>query len=103
MIAAPSRALIIRRLLRVINHMVKKLEREMALASTKVGTPEAAVLGRLVTALGKLIDLEMLVMTQGGRERTAPEWTGLLAEGGFRLDRIVPTRSPACVIESTRV
>lgn len=53
--------------------------------------------------MGKLIDLEMLVMTQGGRERTAPEWTGLLAEGGFRLDRIVPTRSPACVIESTRV
>jgi hypothetical protein len=59
--------LIIRRLLRVINHMVKKLEGEMALASTKVGTPEAAVLGRLVTALGKLIDLE------AGESRKASE------------------------------
>jgi hypothetical protein len=36
---------------------------------------------------GKLSDLHMLIMP-GGRERTEPEWTDLLARGGFRLDEI---------------
>ena len=36
---------------------------------------------------GKLSDLHMLLMP-GGRERTAAEWTELLARGGFRLDEI---------------
>lgn len=36
---------------------------------------------------GKLSDLHMLIMP-GGRERTAAEWTALLAAGGFRLDEI---------------
>jgi hypothetical protein len=48
---------------------------------------------------GKLLDLEMLVMTQGGRERTETEYRSLLAKAGFQLTRIVPTRSPACIIE----
>ncbi|MBL8797823.1 MAG: methyltransferase [Planctomycetia bacterium] len=48
---------------------------------------------------GKLLDLEMLVMTQGGRERTESEYRALLAAAGFELTRIVPTRSPASVIE----
>jgi O-methyltransferase domain/IclR helix-turn-helix domain len=38
---------------------------------------------------GKLSDLHMLVMP-GGRERTAPEWTELLAKGGFALTEIRP-------------
>jgi hypothetical protein len=39
---------------------------------------------------GKVIDLEML-MSPGGVERTAPEFTELLETSGFRLNRIVPT------------
>jgi hypothetical protein len=41
----------------------------------------------------------MLVMT-GGRERTAKEYEALLARGGFKLSRIVPTASPFSVIEA---
>ncbi|KAF0245410.1 MAG: O-methyltransferase family [Planctomycetota bacterium] len=48
---------------------------------------------------GKLLDLEMLAMTQGGRERTAGEFRELLGKAGFKLARIVPTRSPVSVIE----
>jgi hypothetical protein len=48
----------------------------------------------------KLLDLEMLVMTHGGRERTEAEFTALLTAAGFRLSRIVPTRSPVAVIEA---
>jgi hypothetical protein len=39
--------------------------------------------------IGKIIDLHMLVET-GGRERTEPEWQGLLERSGFRLSRIFP-------------
>jgi ubiquinone/menaquinone biosynthesis C-methylase UbiE len=48
---------------------------------------------------GKLMDLNMLVMT-GGRERTEEEFKQLLAAGGFRLLRIVPTVSGFSVIEA---
>jgi C-methyltransferase len=50
----------------------------------------------------KLIDLEMLVIV-GGRERTADEFRKFLALAGFRLDRVVQTVSPLCVLESTPV
>lgn len=49
--------------------------------------------------LGKVIDLEMLV-SPGGRERTAEEFAALFARAGFRLTQIVHTASPLCVIEA---
>jgi hypothetical protein len=52
---------------------------------------------------GKIIDLEMLVMTNGGRERNEREWTDLLAGAGFKLKRVIPTRSPLPVIEAVRL
>jgi len=51
---------------------------------------------------GKLLDLEMLVMTQGGKERTEAEYRNLLAGAGWKLSRIVPTQSPSSIIESVR-
>jgi hypothetical protein len=48
---------------------------------------------------GKLTDITMLLVT-GGRERTAKEYQALLADAGFTFTRIVPTRSPASVIEA---
>ncbi|TSE01115.1 hydroxyneurosporene methyltransferase [Skermania sp. ID1734] len=48
---------------------------------------------------GKLVDLEML-LSLGGRERTAQEFRDFLAEAGFELARIVPTAGPICVIEA---
>jgi SAM-dependent methyltransferase len=52
---------------------------------------------------GKLLDLEMLVNTQGGRERSEAEYRELLTAAGFRLNRIVPTKAPTSVIEGTPV
>ena len=48
----------------------------------------------------KMLDIEMLVMTVGGRERTEEEFRELFAASGFRLNRIVPTGRPICVIEA---
>lgn len=47
---------------------------------------------------GKLLDIEMLV-SPGGKERTAEEYRELFAGAGLRLTRIVPTKSPYSVIE----
>jgi hypothetical protein len=41
-----------------MNHMVMKLEDDMKVTGAKAGTAEAAVIGRVVTALGKLMDLQ---------------------------------------------
>jgi hypothetical protein len=51
------------------------------------------------SAFAKILDLEMLVMTPGGRERTEPEFRALFERSGLRLTRIVRTESPVCVIE----
>jgi hypothetical protein len=50
---------------------------------------------------GKIIDLEMMMMLTG-RERTAAEFESLLARAGFKLTRIIPTKSPLSVIEAQR-
>ena len=49
--------------------------------------------------LGKIMDLEMLVMP-GGRERTEREFRALFARAGFTLTRVVPTTSPLSVVEA---
>ncbi len=49
----------------------------------------------------KLLDLEMLT-SPGGIERTPGEYRELLAAAGFRLTRIIPTKSPFSIIEAVR-
>jgi hypothetical protein len=48
---------------------------------------------------GKFVDLQMLVITKGGRERTQAEYRELFASAGFTLSRVVPTGSDVCLIE----
>jgi hypothetical protein len=49
--------------------------------------------------MGKMIDLEMLMMP-GGKERTEAEFAALFASAGFDLVRVVRTNSPLCVVEA---
>ncbi len=49
-----------------------------------------------------MIDLHMLAV-QGGRERSAAQFTMLLAAAGFELTQIAPTGSPFAIIESVGV
>lgn len=50
----------------------------------------------------KILDIQMLVATHNGRERTRVEWEKVLTAGGFTLTRVVETRGPVAVIEATR-
>jgi len=48
------------------------------------------------------LDLMMLV-SAGGRERTEAEWRALLADAGFRVERIVPAGPGRSVVEAVPV
>lgn len=48
----------------------------------------------------KFLDIEMMANTPGGKERTEEEFAALFAAVGLRLNRIVPTKSPMCVVEA---
>lgn len=61
---------------------------------------ELVLVDRPESSLTKLIDLEMLVMTPGGRERTEQEFSSLLARAGLQFARLIPTQSPVSVIEA---
>lgn len=50
---------------------------------------------------GKLLDLNMLVVP-GGQERTADEYAALFSKAGFRLTRIVPTKSELSIVEGQK-
>jgi O-methyltransferase len=50
-------------------------------------------------SMGKLADLEMLVMTAGGRQRTEAEYRTLLARAGLRLTRIMPSSGMVSLVE----
>ncbi len=49
---------------------------------------------------GKFLDIEMLLATEGGRERTESEHAALFAKAGLTLSRVVPTRGPVSVLEA---
>jgi SAM-dependent methyltransferase len=51
---------------------------------------------------GKLLDLEMLVLTPRGRERTKAEFISLLRGAGFRLSRVIATDSPFSIVEAVK-
>jgi hypothetical protein len=48
---------------------------------------------------GKLLDIEMMAFV-GGKERTRSEFQRLLHSAGFALERIIPSKSPLCLLEA---
>ncbi len=58
--------------------------------------PESVV----APSIGKLMDLQLLVMSSGGRERTEAEHRTLLGRAGFRLTRIVPSAGLISLVEA---
>lgn len=50
----------------------------------------------------KFMDLNMLVLNQGGMERTQAEFEALFQAADLELTRVIPTRSPLSLIECRR-
>ena len=48
-------------------------------------------------------DVQMLLLSYGGRERTDTEYGALLSAAGFEVTRLIPVLPPFYVIEAVRV
>jgi hypothetical protein len=96
----------------IMKHIIHDWSDEKALAILKnchrAGRGNAKVL--LVEAVltpgnephfAKWLDLEMLLIP-GGRERTEEEFARLFERAGFKLARVVQTKSPVCVLEAEK-
>ncbi|HEY9662788.1 MAG TPA: methyltransferase, partial [Allocoleopsis sp.] len=51
-------------------------------------------------ALGKILDIEALLMTTGGYERTEAQYRSLFAAAGLTVTNVIPTGSPFSIIEA---
>lgn len=79
-------------------HILKNVHKAMR-PDGKLLVIEQVVSPRNQPGPAKIMDLEMMVLP-GGRERTEPEWKELLAAACFRLERVIQTPVPQCIIEA---
>lgn len=68
-------------------------------AGGKVLVVDAVIVPGNDPAFGKLLDLEMLAIASGGRERGECEFRKLFAAAGLRLARLIPTPAPFVILE----
>jgi hypothetical protein len=71
-------------------------------ASGKVLIVEMVITPGNEPQFGKIQDMEMLV-SPGGIERTESEYRELLQQAGFKLTRVIRTRSPLSIVEAVKV
>jgi len=53
-------------------------------------------------SISKVMDMVMLALTYGGRERTEQEFHALFTRANLRLKRVVPTKADNVILEVTR-
>lgn len=98
----------------ILKHIIHDWDDERAIAILKQCHQVMPANGKVLVAeqvippgnepfMGKLLDLNMLVMTSGGRERTEAEYRVLFEKAGFQLTRIVPTQEDVSIVEGIRV
>ncbi|MCC7076946.1 MAG: hypothetical protein IT198_07460 [Acidimicrobiia bacterium] len=77
--------------------------REAAGPGTSLLILEMVLPGECSPHPGFIMDINMLVLNHGGRERTAAEYGDLLARAGYRMEGTTPTPSPMSIVEATAV
>jgi len=53
-------------------------------------------------SFGKFIDLQMLIGTTGGKERTLSEFNSLINNAGFKINRVIENATPFSFIETVK-
>jgi hypothetical protein len=79
-------------------HILRNV-RSAAAAGTTLLLVEPVIPEDDSASIGKLMDMEMLLINNG-RERTATEYRRLLDEAGFQMIGVVDTASPLSIIEA---
>lgn len=83
-------------------HRILRLIREQLPNNGRVVVCELVIPDEPGPAPAKVLDIEMLALTVGGRERTVDEFRRLFESAGLRLERVVPTNTAFCVLEGRR-
>ncbi|MFP2906889.1 methyltransferase [Pyxidicoccus sp. 3LFB2] len=78
---------------RILTHIRKAMRPD-----SKLLIVEAVLPGDNANHFGNLYDMAMLILL-GGKERTAEEYSALLAKVGLRIARVIPTSMPPSVVE----
>jgi hypothetical protein len=60
---------------------------------------EAIVENNSMNSFAKLLDIQMMVGTKGGKERTYKEYKLLVEKAGLKIKRVVKTVAPISIIE----
>jgi hypothetical protein len=53
--------------------------------------------------LAKFLDVNMMLLVKGGCERTETEYRNIIEASGFKVTKVVPSKSGTSVIEAVRV
>ena len=97
----------------LLKHIIHNWDEEKAIAILKNCHQAMSQHGKLLLfetiippgnapSFGKLLDLNMLVMTDG-HERTEEEYQVLLQKAGFQLTQVIPTPSLINIIEALKI
>lgn len=81
-------------------HRILSLIREQLPDDGRVLACELIVPDEPGPAPAKALDIEMLALTVGGRERTVDEFRELFRSAGLRLERVVRTKTAFCMLEA---
>ncbi len=95
----------------IIKNLIHDYDDDRAIAILKNCRQAIATHGKLLLiemvippgnepSLGKILDVEALLMSRGAIERTQEQYQQLLAAAGFQLTNIISSRSPMSIIES---
>lgn len=82
----------------ILQNVRKAMGSEAVLLIVERVLPEKAEAGNAADSY--LLDLEMLVNTPGGRERSESEFGEILKAAGFRPPRLVPTTTATSILEA---
>jgi hypothetical protein len=78
---------------------ILRLIREQLASEGRVLVLEQVVTAEPGLCFAKLLDIEMLALTVGGRERTEADFRELFRAAGLKLTNVFPTGSPMCIVE----
>ncbi len=81
--------------------ILKNISRAMA-DKSKVIIVDTVISEDNEPSFGKMLDINMLVGSSGGRERTKKEYDSIFMKSGLKLTKITPLASPYSIIEGIK-
>lgn len=82
---------------KILSHAVAAMSQDSKLLVVEMIIPVGNA-----PSVGKIVDIEALMTTQGGYERTEAQYRSLFSSAGLTITNIISTRSPFSILEAAR-